>query len=142
MFSSCSSVYHDRPGVLASLRQTARTASLISPQGATYPQNAKGTAFQRKAVLVNTSGRLVLATSYIRSKTRKETAIQETYPPSTHDSWRRKRSDRAIIVALFGTDMRSSQHTCPDYPLTKKPTQRGFAEVTRILHHVQSLYPI
>src|SRR5260370_2016701 len=24
MFSSCSSVYHDRPGVLASLRQTAR----------------------------------------------------------------------------------------------------------------------
>jgi hypothetical protein len=30
---------------------------------------------------------------------------------------------------------------CPDYPLTKKPTQRGFAEVTRIIHHVQSLYP-
>jgi hypothetical protein len=27
-----------------------------------------------------------------------------------------------------------------DCPMTKKPAQRGFAEVDRIIHHVQSLY--
>jgi hypothetical protein len=25
---------------------------------------------------------------------------------------------------------------CPDYPLTKNPAQRGFAEVTEIIQHV------
>jgi hypothetical protein len=57
----------------------------------------------------------VLATSPIRSKTRNETAIEEIYQPTTLGGWRRMRSDKAIIVALFGTDRRSSQHRgCTD----------------------------